>query len=183
MIRDDLALAVRRALDDAALPEPPKPIVLEPPKQRGNGDWATPVAMSLSKPVGEKPMAIAERIAAALARGRGAAPGPGRGRPARLREPLPRAHLAARRVARGRRRRRPVRDLRRARRAADQPRVRLRQPDRAAPRRRRALGRGRRRHREPARLAGRRGAPRVLPERHRQPARDLPRLADGAVSR
>ena len=66
MIRDDLALAVRRALDDAALPEPPKPIVLEPPKQRGNGDWATPVAMSLKKLVGEPPMAIAERIAAAL---------------------------------------------------------------------------------------------------------------------
>ena len=67
------------------------------------------------------------------------------------------------------------------RRAADQPRVRLGQPDRSAPRGWRALGRGRRRAREPARRAGRRGPPRVLPERRRQPARHVRRVAPRAV--
>ena len=52
MIRDDLAQAVRRALADATLPEPPSPIVLEPPKQRDRGDWATPVALTLQKSFG-----------------------------------------------------------------------------------------------------------------------------------
>ena len=66
MIRDDLALAVRRALADAGLPEPPNGVVLEPPKQRDRGDWATPVALALQKVVGGNPLAIAERIAAAL---------------------------------------------------------------------------------------------------------------------
>lgn len=66
MIRDDLALAVRRALADAALPEPPNGIVLEPPKQRDRGDWATPVALTLQKVVGGSPLDIAERIVAAL---------------------------------------------------------------------------------------------------------------------
>jgi arginyl-tRNA synthetase len=66
MIRDDLAHAVHRALSDAALPEPPNGIVLEPAKQRDRGDWATPVALALQKVVGGNPMAIAERIVAAL---------------------------------------------------------------------------------------------------------------------
>jgi arginyl-tRNA synthetase len=66
MIRDDLAHAVRRALSDAGLPEPPNGVVLEPPKQRDRGDWATPVALGLQKVVGGNPMAIAERIVAAL---------------------------------------------------------------------------------------------------------------------
>ena len=61
----------------------------------------------------------------------------------------------------------------RARRPAHQPRVRLGQPDRPAARGRRALGRGRRRARQPPRGAGRGRAPRVLPERRRQPARHL----------
>jgi arginyl-tRNA synthetase len=66
MIRDDLALAVHQAVLDAALPEPPSPIVLEPPKIRDRGDWATPVALTLQKVVGGNPMAIADRIVAAL---------------------------------------------------------------------------------------------------------------------
>src|SRR5471032_500614 len=66
MIRDDLTHAVRRALADAGLPEPPNGVVLEPPKQRDRGDWATPVALTLQKQVGGSPMAIAERIVAAL---------------------------------------------------------------------------------------------------------------------
>ena len=66
MIRDDLALAVRRALADAALPEPPGPIVLEPPRQRDRGDFSTPVALSLQKIVGGSPLDIAEKIVKAL---------------------------------------------------------------------------------------------------------------------
>jgi arginyl-tRNA synthetase len=66
MIRDDLALAVRRALADAALPEPPSPIVLEPQSQRDRGDWATPVALTLQKAVGGSPLDIAAKIVTAL---------------------------------------------------------------------------------------------------------------------
>ncbi len=66
MIRDDLAHAVHQAVLDAGLPEPPSPIVLEPPRQRDHGDWATPVALTLQKVVGGNPLAIAERIVAAL---------------------------------------------------------------------------------------------------------------------
>jgi len=66
MIRDDLALAVRQALADAGLPEPPGGIVIGPPKQRDRGDWATPVALALVKDVGGRPMEIAERIVTAL---------------------------------------------------------------------------------------------------------------------
>jgi arginyl-tRNA synthetase len=66
MIRDDLALAVRQALADAGLPEPAKGIVLDPPKQRDRGDWATPVALALAKEAGGRPMEIAERIVTAL---------------------------------------------------------------------------------------------------------------------
>src|SRR6266853_1050304 len=66
MIRDDLAHAVRRVLADLGLPEPPNGIVLEPPRQRDRGDWATPVALALQKIVGGDPLALAEQIAAAL---------------------------------------------------------------------------------------------------------------------
>jgi arginyl-tRNA synthetase len=66
MIRDDLALAVRRALADAGLPQPPGGVVLELPKQRDHGDWATNVALTLRKEVGGNPLDIAQRIADAL---------------------------------------------------------------------------------------------------------------------
>jgi arginyl-tRNA synthetase len=66
MIRDDLALAVRRALADAGLPEPEGGIAIDPPKQRDRGDWATPVALALRKTVGGNPLDIAEKIADAL---------------------------------------------------------------------------------------------------------------------
>jgi arginyl-tRNA synthetase len=66
MIRDDLARAVRRALADADLPEPPGGVQIEPPKQRGHGDWATNVALVLAKPAGRRPLEIAEPLAAAL---------------------------------------------------------------------------------------------------------------------
>lgn len=64
MIRDDLALAVRQALADAGLPDPPRGIVLEPPKQRDRGDFSTAVALTLK--VGGEPMDIAQRIVAQL---------------------------------------------------------------------------------------------------------------------
>jgi arginyl-tRNA synthetase len=66
MIRDDLVLAVRRALADAGLPEPPGGVVIDLPKQRDHGDWATPAALALAKPVGRPPMEIAEQLAGAL---------------------------------------------------------------------------------------------------------------------
>ena len=66
MIRDDLAHAVRRVLADLGLPEPPGGIVLEPPRQRDRGDWATPVALALQRVVGGNPLELAERIATAL---------------------------------------------------------------------------------------------------------------------
>src|ERR1700690_4219188 len=83
MIRDDLALAVRRTLADLELPEPPGGVVLDPPRQRDRGDWATPVALALRKVVGGNPLEIAGRIATALeaagvphlARAEAAAPG------------------------------------------------------------------------------------------------------------
>src|SRR5207253_9274151 len=62
----DLVHAVRRALADAGLPEPPGGVVVDLPKQRDHGDWATPAALALAKPVGRAPMAIAEQLAAAL---------------------------------------------------------------------------------------------------------------------
>jgi len=68
MIRDDLAHAVRRVLAELGLPEPPNGVVLEPPRQRDRGDWATPVALALAKVVGGNPLELAERIAAALDR-------------------------------------------------------------------------------------------------------------------
>ena len=66
MIRDDLAHAVRRVLAAQGLPEPPSGVVLEPPRQRDRGDWATPVALALQKVVGGNPFELAERIASAL---------------------------------------------------------------------------------------------------------------------
>jgi arginyl-tRNA synthetase len=69
MIRDDLAQAVRRVLAELGLPEPPSGIVLEPPRQRDRGDWATPVALALQKVVGGNPLDLATRIAEALEAG------------------------------------------------------------------------------------------------------------------
>jgi arginyl-tRNA synthetase len=66
MIRDDLAQAVRRVLSDLDLPEPPSGVVLDPPRQRDRGDWATPVALALQKQVGGNPFDLAGRIAGAL---------------------------------------------------------------------------------------------------------------------
>ncbi len=184
MIRDDLAHAVRRALADAGLPEPPGGVKIEPPKQRDHGDWATNAALALAKTVGRRPLEIAEQLADDARRGRACRTwsGPRPRRPGFVNLYLA-AHLAARRAAERRRRGRRVRHVGRAGRGAHQPRVRVGQPDRPVARGRRPVGRGRRRDRQPARVAGRGGAPRVLPERHRQPAQHVPRLAVRAVPR
>jgi arginyl-tRNA synthetase len=62
MIRDDLRLAVARALAQAGLPEPPSGIELDPARSREHGDWATNVAMQLAKVVGAPPRDIAKNV-------------------------------------------------------------------------------------------------------------------------
>lgn len=66
MIRDDLTEAVRVALGVVGLPEPDGGVVLEPPRQREHGDWATNVALQLAKPAKMPPRAVAEKIKDAL---------------------------------------------------------------------------------------------------------------------
>ena len=181
MIRDDLAhRPPSRRSRTAGLPEPAAGIVLDPPEQRDHGDWATPVALRCRQAGGRRQPARDRR---ARSRPRS------RRRPCRTwpgsRSPGPASSTSSSRptwlhdvlrtvVADGR----PVRHVAtRSPGRRDQPRVRLGEPDRTAARGRRPLGRGRRRDRQPARGAGRGGAPGVLPERRRQPARQVPRLA------
>jgi arginyl-tRNA synthetase len=66
MIQDALRSALRKALATAGLPEPPGGIVLEVPKQRSHGDFSTPVALALTRVVGQPPRAVAEEIKTAL---------------------------------------------------------------------------------------------------------------------
>ncbi|HEV7523424.1 MAG TPA: arginine--tRNA ligase [Acidimicrobiia bacterium] len=66
MIRDDLRMALGRALERAALPEPPRGIGLDPARSRDHGDWASNVALQLKSVVDAPPREIAERIKSAL---------------------------------------------------------------------------------------------------------------------
>ena len=66
MIRDQLVVALRAALDDAGFPVPAAGIDLEPPKQREHGDWSSSVALKVAKPAGVSPRDAATRIVAAL---------------------------------------------------------------------------------------------------------------------
>jgi arginyl-tRNA synthetase len=66
MIRDDLATAVRAALQAAGLPDPPAGVELTPARQRDHGDWATNVALQLAKTAGRPPREVAQTIADAL---------------------------------------------------------------------------------------------------------------------
>jgi len=66
MIRDDLRTALRHALANAGLPEPPQGVALEPARSREHGDWASNVALVLAKSVGRPPLEIAGEIKAAL---------------------------------------------------------------------------------------------------------------------
>lgn len=59
-----LAALVRSALASAGLPD--QPVVVERPRHREHGDWATNVAMTLAKPVGKPPREIAEAVVAHL---------------------------------------------------------------------------------------------------------------------
>ena len=156
MIRDDLALAVRRALADAALPEPP------------SGDRARAAQASAIAATGPPRSRSRCRRWSAAARWRSPSGSSRRSRRPTCRIwPGPRPPSPASSTSTSR----PpgcttccatvvgagdafgTSDALAG--AADQPRVRLGQPDRAAARRRRALGRGGRRDREPARVAGR----------------------------
>jgi arginyl-tRNA synthetase len=66
VIRDQLVVALRAALDDAGFPVPAGGIDLEPPKQREHGDWSCSVALKVAKPAGVSPRDAAARIVAAL---------------------------------------------------------------------------------------------------------------------
>ena len=155
----------------AGLPEPQK-VEVAPTTNREHGDFQSNVALALQKQVGARGPRSRHEFAERSSR-------PRRRHVDRIEVAGPGflnffllADVAARRAAR--RSSRPARSTAAAttyQAPADQPRVRLGEPDRAAARGRRPLGRGRRRDRQPARGAGCRGAPGVLPERRRQPAR------------
>ena len=66
MIRDDLRIALGRALERAGLPEPPGGIGLDPARSRDHGDWASNVALQLNRVVGAKPIDVAQRVKVAL---------------------------------------------------------------------------------------------------------------------
>jgi arginyl-tRNA synthetase len=57
----------RRGGDEVSLELAPEQIVLERPKQREHGDWASNIAMRLAKPLGSNPRAIATELAEGLA--------------------------------------------------------------------------------------------------------------------
>ena len=179
MIRHQLIAALHVALDAAGFPAPPGGIELIPPKDTGHGDFATNVALQLAKPLGD---AAARRSPPAWWSSSSGERPPHLDRieiagPGFLNLYLA-PDLAPRGAAGGRRR--PASGYGQGDAlagTADQPRVRLGQPHRPAACRRRSLGRGRRRDRQPAGGTGRGGAPRVLPERRREPARHLRGLA------
>ena len=126
-------------------------IVLERPRNREHGDWATNIAMRLAKQLGANPArARAADRRRARRRGRDRR---GFGRRPRIPQRAPRGR-GRRCPGEGHRGRgRGVRPQRLAGRALDQRRVRLREPDRAAAHRPHPLGGARRRDRAPARRA------------------------------
>jgi arginyl-tRNA synthetase len=63
VIRDELRNSLRAALNAAGLPEPANGVALEPgDPERGQGDWASPVAMQLAKVAKLPPAEIADRV-------------------------------------------------------------------------------------------------------------------------
>ena len=154
-------------------------VMVERPKSKEHGDYATNVALQLAKKAGIAP-ARARRSCWPSELADDRRHRVGRHRRARASSTSGRR----RRAGRGRRRRgRGRRGVRHAaRRCAgthDQPGVRLRQPDRPAPPRPHPLGRRRRRARPGARRGRRRGHPRVLHQRPRHPDGPVRRLARG----
>ncbi len=64
VIRDELDNSLRAALAAAGLPEPPNGIALTPgDRDRGQGDWASPVAMQVPRASGVAPREVAQRLA------------------------------------------------------------------------------------------------------------------------
>ncbi len=74
MTPDELSLAIREVLVDAieagdlplTVADVPAEVVVERPRQREHGDWATNVAMQLAKKAGLSPRRLAEIVAARL---------------------------------------------------------------------------------------------------------------------
>ncbi len=67
-LQDLLRAAVAIVVEGSAAPMP-RDILVEPAKDKKNGDFATNVAMMLAKPLGKPPRAVAESIVAALPNG------------------------------------------------------------------------------------------------------------------
>jgi arginyl-tRNA synthetase len=64
VIRDELHNSLRAALRAAGLPEPPNGIALDAgDPDRGQGDWASPVAMQAARGAGVAPRELAQRLA------------------------------------------------------------------------------------------------------------------------
>lgn len=62
MIRDDLAAAVRSALEALAVDPLPEQISLERPANRDHGDWSTNVALASAKRAGRNPRELAAQL-------------------------------------------------------------------------------------------------------------------------
>ena len=103
MIRDQLLAALHLALDASGFPAPSEGIELTPPKNTGHGDFTTNVALQLAKPLGAAPRDVAAKLVVGARTRATGPPGTGRDRGPRLPEPLPRAVVAPRGVARRRR--------------------------------------------------------------------------------
>lgn len=67
-LQDLLRAALVTVLDGAAVAAPAD-ILVEPAKDKKNGDFATNLALTLAKPLGKPPRAVAEAIVAALPKG------------------------------------------------------------------------------------------------------------------
>ncbi len=67
VIRDDLRNSLRDALTAAGLPEPPNGVALTPgDPDKGQGEWASPVAMQVAKAAKLPPRDIADRVSAEI---------------------------------------------------------------------------------------------------------------------
>ncbi|MEZ5138334.1 MAG: arginine--tRNA ligase [Acidimicrobiales bacterium] len=62
MIRDDLAAAVRDALEALAVDPLPERVQLERPASRSHGDWSTNVALASAKRAGRNPRELAQQL-------------------------------------------------------------------------------------------------------------------------
>jgi arginyl-tRNA synthetase len=76
MTPEDLAVAVRECVlalqaEGSLAGQAPDEVVIERPKNRDHGDYATPVALTLAKSAGRPPREIADLVAARLAAGEG----------------------------------------------------------------------------------------------------------------